>query len=111
MLAEAAVPPTLILFNLNIAVLNGAEFILRYTHLPPVSLRLAIVLLLSADHTLNQAWAYYLPVDVYFTEPPTREKLQLVVSTISSVRCSSTLLTKERKKGTGILSMHAGKRR
>lgn len=78
-LAEASVPPALILLDLNMPVLNGVDFLTRYTQLPPTSPRPVIALLSSSDHSLDQARTQHLPVDAYLTKPLTREKLQGVL--------------------------------
>lgn len=78
-LAAATVPPALILLDLNMPVLNGFDFLVRYAQLSPPTPRPIIALLSSSDHALDQARARHLPVNAYLTKPLTREKLQGVL--------------------------------
>jgi CheY-like chemotaxis protein len=78
-LAGASVPPALILLDLNMPVLNGFDFLIRYAQLSPPTPRPVIALLSSSDHALDRARAQHLLVDAYLTKPLTREKLQGVV--------------------------------
>lgn len=79
-LAQASAPPALILLDLNMPVLNGFDFLVRYGQLTPVTPRPVVVLLSSSDHALDQARARHLPVDAYLTKPLTREKLLGIVA-------------------------------
>jgi CheY-like chemotaxis protein len=59
-LARASSPLALILLDMNKSVLNGLDFLTRYTQLLPTSPRPVVAPLLSSDHSLDQARAQHL---------------------------------------------------
>jgi CheY-like chemotaxis protein len=75
-LAEAPVPPALILLDLNMPVMNGQEFLQAYAQLPTAQRQHVVVVILTTSlHERDQLVARQLPIADFVEKPLTRAKL------------------------------------